>query len=113
MPRRDLVLTGLIAFGVGVAVGANWGKLRKKVGPMLEKFGLRMADFGDALSADGMEDFVAEAMNPEANVKRPRRAKAREFAATRRKAPKRKPSRRKSAVIPEEEEPLATGTFGK
>ncbi len=60
MPRRDVVLTGLIAFGAGVAVGANWPKIRRKIGPLLEKFGLQMADLGDFFATAG-EDSVAEA----------------------------------------------------
>lgn len=130
MPRRDVVLTGLIAFGAGVAVGANWPKLRKKIGPLLEKLGLQMADLGDFLSATGMEEFSAEAMAAEAaEVPRPRarRAKAKVASGTPtasrrngsptpftsvRPAPKRKASRRKPVVVHEEETPLATGTFG-
>ena len=129
MPRRDVVLTGLIAFGAGVAVGANWPKLRKKIGPLLEKLGLQMADLGDFLSATGMEEFSAEAMAAEAaEVPRPRaRRKARVAPSTPvasrrngsqptfttvRPAPKRKASRRKPVVVHEEETPLATGTFG-
>ena len=72
MPRRDVVLTGLIAFGAGVAVGANWGKLRKKIGPILEKLGLQMADLGDFLSASDLEEFAPEMMKAEANGSRPR-----------------------------------------
>jgi len=134
MPRRDVVLTGLIAFGAGVAVGANWGKVRKKIGPMLEKLGLQMADLGDFLSANGMEEFVPEAMTAETKTPRPRarkRSKAKVvkpeagFAASSsrgtprptefpdiRAVPKRKTSRRKPVVISEDEAPLATGTFG-
>jgi len=132
MPRRDVVLTGLIAFGAGVAVGANWGKLRKKIGPLLEKLGLQMADLGDFLSAAGMEDFAAEAMEAETTEARPRHGKKAAKApnsesfiprASRRKSrsaefttirssPKRKANRRKPVVVGEEEAPLATGTFG-
>ncbi len=136
MPRRDVVLTGLIAFGAGVAVGANWGKVRKKIGPLLEKLGLQMADLGDFLSAAGMEDFAAQAMEAETTPERPRarRKKANKApageaftsSASRRKerpvefttvrpAPKRKTSRRKPVTVrmSEEEVPLATGTFGR
>jgi hypothetical protein len=134
MPRRDVVLTGLIAFGAGVAVGANWPKLRKKIGPLLEKLGLQMADLGDFLSASGMEDLAQEAMGTETKPKaeRPRarrRSKAKaatsgafatpssgrnghaEFSTVR-PSPKRKASRRKPAIVLEAEAPLATGTFG-
>jgi hypothetical protein len=133
MPRRDVVLTGVIAFAAGVAVGANWGKLRKKIGPMLEKLGLQVADLGDFLSASGMEDFAAETMQEQPKAKR-RRSKAKaapnsedseDFipSATRRNgrqaeftsvrsAPQRKTSRRKPVVVRETAVPLATGTFG-
>jgi hypothetical protein len=132
MPRRDVVLTGLIAFGAGVAVGANWGKLRKKIGPLLEKLGLQMADLGDFLSASGLEEFAPEVMEAEVKSPRPRarRNKAKVPAtdafmpqASRRNGrnagsptvrpfPRRKTSRRKPVVARKEEEPLATGTFG-
>jgi hypothetical protein len=61
MPRRDVVLTGLIAFGAGVAVGANWPKIRKKIGPLVESLGLKLADLGDVLSASGLDEFVPQA----------------------------------------------------
>ena len=132
MPRRDVVLTGLVAFGAGVAVGANWGKLRKKIGPLLEQLGLQMADLGDFLSAAGMDDIIPEAMEAEP-ARRPRarrnaKAKADAFASptarrngSRRNGhsvpltkvqPKRKAARRKPVIVAEEEAPLATGTFG-
>ena len=75
MPRRDVVLTGLIAFGAGVAVGANWKKLRKEIGPVLEKLGMKMADLGEFLSAAGMEEFV-----PKPKETKSRRARARSKA---------------------------------
>lgn len=131
MPRRDVVLTGLIAFGAGVAVGANWPKLRKKIGPLLEKLGLQMADLGDFLSASGMEEFATEAMHAETKPRRPRARKAKASPAsesfvppaTRRNgkpagfsavgpSPKRKASRRKPVLVREDATPLATGTFG-
>ena len=107
MPRRDVVLTGLIAFGAGVAVGANWGKLRKKIGPVVEKLGLRMADLGDFLSADGMEEFFAESMNTEKKASRPRVRKTKAKTAKNRPVefpnirpvPKRKTSRRKPVIV--------------
>ena len=130
MPRRDVVLTGVIAFAAGVAVGANWGKLRKKIGPMLEKLGLQVADLGDFLSASGMEDFAAETMQerPKAKGRRSkvkaapinedfvpsatrRNGRQAEFTSVR-SAPKRKTSRRKPVVVRETAVPLATGTLG-
>ena len=51
MPRRDIVLTGLIAFGAGVAVGVNWKKLGKEAAPLLEKLGIKMSDLADFLAA--------------------------------------------------------------
>jgi hypothetical protein len=59
MPRRDVVLTAMAAFGAGVAVGANWKELRKKIGPVLEKLGLKIADLGDFLSSAKWEGFTA------------------------------------------------------
>jgi hypothetical protein len=134
MPRRDVVLTGLIAFGAGVAVGANWPKLRKKIGPLLEKLGLQMADLGDFLSASGMEEFVPEAMTAETKARRPRARRSNKAKATPtgdafvppatrrngkhagpstvRPSPKRKASRRKPVIVRQVETPLATGTFG-
>ena len=50
MPRRDVVLTGLIAFGAGVAVGVNWKKLGKEAAPILEKLGIKMSDLADFLA---------------------------------------------------------------
>ncbi len=50
MPRRDVVLTGILAFGAGVAVGANWKKLGKKAAPLLEQLGLKMSDLADFLA---------------------------------------------------------------
>jgi hypothetical protein len=59
MPRRDVVLTGILAFGAGVAVGANWKKLGKKAAPLLEQLGLKMSDLADFL-AEVTEDAKAE-----------------------------------------------------
>ena len=75
MPRRDVVLTGLVAFGAGVAVGANWPKLRKQVGPLLEKLGLQMADLGDFLSAVTEEEVTVKATAPKAKRAKARRSK--------------------------------------
>jgi hypothetical protein len=131
MPRRDLVLTGLIAFGAGVAVGANWPKLRKKVGPLLEKLGFQLADLGDFLSTAAEEEIFPAAFK--AAVAEAKPVKARRFktkvgrsgegafaaAATRRKgAPApfssvRAPSKRKASprkTVPAA--PVANGTYG-
>src|SRR5471032_2582429 len=59
MPRRDVVLTGILAFGAGVAVGANWKKLGKKAAPLLEQLGLKMSDLADFL-AEVTEDAKPE-----------------------------------------------------
>ena len=50
MPRRDVVLTGMIAFAAGCAVGANWPKIRKKIGPMIGKAGFQISELGEFLS---------------------------------------------------------------
>ncbi len=57
MPRRDVVITAMIAFGAGVAVGANWKELRKKIGPALGKLGVKISDLGDLLSAANWDGF--------------------------------------------------------
>jgi len=61
MPRRDVVLTGLIAFGAGVAVGVNWKKLGKEAAPLLEKLGLKMSDLADFLATVNEEKATAQA----------------------------------------------------
>ena len=61
MPRRDVVLTGLIAFGAGVAVGVNWKKLGKEAAPVLEKLGLKMSDLADFLATVTEEKATAQA----------------------------------------------------
>lgn len=75
MPRSTTVLTALVAFGAGVAVEANWKELSKKVGPLVEKLGLQVADLGDFLSAAGLEEF-AEAPVTSRKNKTASRAKA-------------------------------------
>jgi hypothetical protein len=44
MPRREVVFTGLFAFGAGVAVGANWPKASNIVGYILNRLGFELAD---------------------------------------------------------------------
>ena len=61
MPRRDVVLTGLIAFGAGVAVGVNWKKLGKEAAPLLEKLGLKMSDLADLLATVTEEKTTSQA----------------------------------------------------
>ncbi len=73
MPRRDVVLTAMIAFGAGVAVGANWKELRKKIGPVLGKLGLKISDLGDFLSAANWDGF--EMPKPVQPAKKPRAKK--------------------------------------
>ncbi len=73
MPRRDVVLTGLIAFGAGVAVGVNWKKLGKEAAPLLEKLGLKMSD---------LADFLATVTEEKATTKsKPRRSRAKKSKA--------------------------------
>ena len=72
MPRRDVVLTGLIAFGAGVAVGVNWKKLGKEAAPLLEKLGLKMSDLADFLATVTEEKTAAETKSKAA---RPRSTK--------------------------------------
>jgi len=75
MPRRDVVLTGLIAFGAGVAVGVNWKKLGKEAAPLLEKLGLKMSDLADFL-ATVTEEKAAAPAKPKSARSRSKKTKA-------------------------------------
>jgi hypothetical protein len=44
MPRRKVVLSGLLAFGAGVAVGANWPRAGNIVGYLLQRLGFEVTD---------------------------------------------------------------------
>ncbi len=44
MPRRKVVLSGLLAFGAGVAVGANWPRAGNIVGYLLQRLGFELTD---------------------------------------------------------------------
>jgi hypothetical protein len=44
MPRREVVFTGLFAFGAGVVVGANWPKASNIVGYIMTRLGFELAD---------------------------------------------------------------------
>jgi hypothetical protein len=44
MPRRKVVLSGLLAFGAGVAVGANWPRAGNIVGYILQRLGFELTD---------------------------------------------------------------------
>ncbi len=92
-----------------MAVGANWPKLRKKVGPLLEKLGLQMADLGDFLSAVTEEEVApkVKATAPKAKRAKASRAKpkmVREPEVFNPPAPRRK-------VSPEKLVPVANGTY--
>ena len=71
MPRRDVVLTGLIAFGAGVAVGVNWKKLGKEAAPLLEKLGIKMSDLADFLAT-----VTEEQTKSKPSRSRPKKARA-------------------------------------
>ena len=75
MPRRDVVLTGLIAFGAGVAVGVNWKKLGKEAAPLLEKLGLKMSDLADFLATVTEEKATSQA-KPKSSRSRSKKSKA-------------------------------------
>jgi antitoxin component of RelBE/YafQ-DinJ toxin-antitoxin module len=75
MPRRDVVLTGLIAFGAGVAVGVNWKKLGKEAAPLLEKLGLKMSDLADLL-ATVTDDKATAPAKPKSTRSRSKKSKA-------------------------------------
>lgn len=42
MPRRKVALSGLLAFGAGVAVGANWPRAGNIVGYLLQRLGFEL-----------------------------------------------------------------------
>jgi hypothetical protein len=63
----------MIAFGAGVAVGANWEELRKKIGPLLGTLGLKVSDLGDFLSATNRDGF--DVPRPARSAKKPRTKK--------------------------------------
>jgi hypothetical protein len=44
MPRRKVALSGLLAFGAGVAVGANWPRAGNMVGYLLQRLGFELTD---------------------------------------------------------------------
>jgi len=44
MPRRKVALSGLLAFGAGVAVGANWPRAGNIVGYLLQRLGFELTD---------------------------------------------------------------------
>jgi len=44
MPRRKVVLSGLLAFGAGVAVGANWPRAGNIIGYLLQRLGFELTD---------------------------------------------------------------------
>ena len=44
MPKRKVVLSGLLAFGAGVAVGANWPRAGNIVGYLLQRLGFELTD---------------------------------------------------------------------
>jgi hypothetical protein len=44
MPRRKVALSGILAFGAGVAVGANWPRAGNMVGYLLQRLGFELTD---------------------------------------------------------------------
>src|ERR1700722_3386816 len=44
MPRKKVALSGILAFGAGVAVGANWPKAGNLVGYLLQRLGFELTD---------------------------------------------------------------------
>jgi hypothetical protein len=116
MPRRDVVLTGLIAFGAGVAVGANWKELRKHLGPLLEKLGLKIADLGDFLSAADLAEFgVIRKDTKKPAAKKPSRASKKNgsvfgAANSHRNGNHTSPARAKKRKSPRRQAGVASGT---
>ena len=44
MPRKKVALSGLLAFGAGVAVGASWPRAGNMVGYLLQRLGFELTD---------------------------------------------------------------------
>jgi hypothetical protein len=63
---RDRFLPLLIAFGAGVAVGANWPEIKKQLGPLAKLAGGKLDEVYASLAEflaerkERTEDFVAE-----------------------------------------------------
>ena len=89
MPRRDVVLTGILAFGAGVAVGANWKKLGKKAAPFLEQLGLKMSDLADFLAevTEDAKDEPKQAKVPRARTSKKKASSSQENGAVFASAP--------------------------
>jgi hypothetical protein len=77
MPRRKVALSGLLAFGAGVAVGANWPRAGNIVGYLLQRLGFELTDL--TLWIWDPEKSVIEGAKPvRAALREPRKKAQRE-----------------------------------
>jgi hypothetical protein len=76
MPRRKVALSGLLAFGAGVAVGANWPRAGNILGYLLQRLGFELTDL-TLWMWDPEKSIVDEAkLEPVTRRKRKKRAKS-------------------------------------
>jgi hypothetical protein len=74
MPRRKVALSGLLAFGAGVAVGANWPRAGNFLGCLLQRLGLELTDL--TLWMWDPEKTMVDEVKPELVARRPPRKTA-------------------------------------
>lgn len=103
MPRRKVALSGLLAFGAGVAVGANWPRAGNIVGYLLQRLGFELTDL--TLWMWDPEKSVVDRTKPErvtrgAARKRARAPQVREKDPLQTKRPGRAKTRTRSTRIP-------------
>jgi len=82
MPKREVVFTGLsglFAFGVGVAVGANWPRASNLVGFILQRLGFELTD----LALWMWDPEKSAVLNPETSSVRRLKAKKKRTQALR------------------------------
>jgi hypothetical protein len=68
MPTRKVALSGLLAFGAGVAVGANWPRAGNIVGYLLQRLGFELTDL--TLWMWDPEKSVVDGAKPERDPRR-------------------------------------------
>jgi hypothetical protein len=74
MPRRKVALSGLLAFGAGVAVGANWPRAGNFLGCLLQRLGFELTDL--TLWMWDPEKALVDQAKPERVARREPRKKA-------------------------------------
>jgi hypothetical protein len=76
MPRRKVALSGLLAFGAGVAVGANWPRAGNLLGYLLQRLGFELTDL-TLWMWDPEKSIIDETkLEPVTRRKRKKRAKS-------------------------------------